>query len=65
MPTRRNFTGTLAAVFAFTASGALLVALPGCGEDTSPIQEEKPINDALKDSINFTKQRYSKKGGKR
>lgn len=55
--------GVPAAAF---ASCALLVAMPGCGgDDNAPIQEEQPIQEALKDSMEFTKQRYAKKGAGR
>jgi hypothetical protein len=56
--------GVLTAAYAVVASGALLVTLSGCGGgDTTPIEQEKPVTEELKDSMNYMQQKYSKKGG--
>lgn len=60
----RKLVGILTGAFTLVASGAFLVALPGCGgDDAAPIEQQQPIQEELKDSMNYMQQKYSKKGG--
>lgn len=63
MPTRRKFTGALAAAFAVIATGAVFATIPGCGEDTTP-SDTPPPEEKLKDSMDYMRQKYSSKKGK-
>ena len=63
MPTRRKFTGALAAAFAVVASGAVFATIPGCGEDTTPI-ETKPPEEQHKASMEYMQKKYASKKGK-
>ncbi|WP_337172989.1 hypothetical protein [Paludisphaera sp.] len=62
----RKTVGILTGAFALVASGAILVALPGCGgDDAATIEQEKPLQEELKGSMEYMQQQYSKKGKSR
>lgn len=63
MINRRKFARALTAGLAVVASGTVFAAIPGCGEDNTPI-DSKPPEEKLKDSMEYMQKKYASKKGK-